>query len=196
MNNLSRRTVAAMMSLLLAAAPVAALAGETAPLSLRTQAEAVSRREDMGQLSPFGTRRAYLGVTASDAWLLQARIGGLMLNLRLFTPAGEGVSFQEKLCEASTGGKDIRLCIRQGTRDGGLLLQLDQRAVDVMKRVNITQIVVADFDLYIQAVYEVADLSAMRDALALGAGEQLCISGADNPITVVSEDGVRRHVAE
>lgn len=82
----------------------------------------------------------YLGVSAYDGWLYQARIGGLMLNLRLYTPDGEGVTFQEKLCAAQTGGeKDIRLCIRQGNRDGGLMLQLDQHVIDVFNRVGITE---------------------------------------------------------
>ena len=40
----------------------------------------------------------------------------------------------------------------------------------------------------------VSELEAVRDALGLTAAEQLCVSGEDAPVTVVSEDGVRRQV--
>jgi len=107
------------------------------------------------------------------------------------------VSRAEKLCAAQTGGeKDIRLCIRQGNRDGGLMLQLDQHVIDVFNRVGITEIVLADFDFYIQATYQVADLAAMREVLGLSSGEQLCLTGENAPLTVVSEDGVRRQIAQ
>lgn len=188
-----------MLCAALLALPACALAGETAPLTLSTQQDVqfTPRREDAGQLDEFGRRRAYLGVSAYDGWLYQARIGGLMLNLRLYTPDGEGVTFQEKLCAAQTGGeKDIRLCIRQGSRDGGLMLQLDQHVIDVLIRVGITEIVLADMDFYIQATYQVADLAAMREVLGLSSGEQLCLTGENAPLTVVSEDGVRRQIAQ
>ena len=107
------------------------------------------------------------------------------------------MTFQEKLCAAQTGGeKDIRLCIRQGNRDGGLMLQLDQHVIDVFNRVGITEIVLADMDFYIQATYQVADLAAMREVLGLSSGEQLCLTGENAPLTVVSEDGVRRQIAQ
>lgn len=199
MKSRKTRVASAVLCAALLALPACALAGDTAPLTLSTQQDVqfTPRRQDAGQLEKFGHRRAYLGVSASDGWLYQARIGGLMLNLRLYTPDGEGVTFQEKLCAAQTGGeKDIRLCIRQGSRDGGLMLQFDQHAIDVLSRVGITEIVLADFDFYIQVTYPVADLAAMRDALGLSAGEQLCLTGENAPLTVVSEDGVRRQIAQ
>jgi hypothetical protein len=42
--------------------------------------------------------------------------------------------------------------------------------------------------------YMVSELQAVRCALSLGDAEQLCVSGEDAPVTVVSEDGVRRHI--
>ena len=163
------RVALAVCAGLLAVAPLPALAAETAPLTLSTYEGAApsARREDAGQIEPFGDRRAYLGVSASDKWLAQARIGGLLLNLRLFTPEGKGINFEEKLGPASTGGKDICLYMRQNNTEGGMLLQLDQKAVDVLERVNITQIVVVDYEYYIQNIYQVADLAALREALAL-----------------------------
>ena len=199
MKSRKNRFASAMLCAALLTLPACALAGETAPLTLSTQQDVqfTPRREDAGQLDEFGRRRAYLGISAYDGWLYQARIGGLMLNLRLYTPDGEGVTFQEKLCAAQTGGeKDIRLCIRQGNRDGGLMLQLDQHVIDVFNRVGITEIVLADFDFYIQATYQVADLAAMREVLGLSSGEQLCLTGENAPLTVVSEDGVRRQIAQ
>ena len=79
---------------------------------------------------------------------------------------------------------------------GGLLLQLDQRAVDMLERLRITEIVLTDIDYYIQETYLVSDIAAMRQALALSGGEQLCLAGENAPLSVVSEDGVRRIISE
>ena len=172
------------------------MAGETAPLTLRTQEEAQQEsRKDAGRLPYFGSCRSYLGVTSSNEWLYQARVGGLMLGLRVFTPDGAGLTFQEDLSAASTGRPDIRLGLSTYSREGGLLLQMDQHALDVFDRLNITEIVLADRDRYIQETYLVRDLLDIREALGLKAGEQLCLRGEDQPITVVSEDGVRRQIA-
>lgn len=193
------RAAAAVLAALMCAAPVAALAGETAPLTLRTQTDAqdCARREDAGRLASLGSQKQYLGVSAFDGWLYQARVGGLMLRLRLYTKDGEGVTFKEYLGKAETEGKkDIRLCLRQSTREGGLMLQMDQHALDVLARVGVTEIVVADADKYVQARYLVNDLLDMREALALKPGEQLSVCGENEPVTVVSEDGVRRQIAQ
>lgn len=199
MKRLQNRAAAAALSALLLALPACALAAETAPLTLNTQQDAAPQasRRDLGQIEAFTEHRGYHGVSAADQWLYQVRIGGLSINLCLFTPEGDGVTFQENLCAAETGeAKDVRLCLRAGSRQSGLLLQLDQHVVDVLKRVGVTEIVVTDTDYYVQTVYLVSDLAAMREALSLTAGEQLCLSGEDAPVTVVSEDGVRRQIAE
>ena len=36
----------------------------------------------------------------------------------------------------------------------------------------------------------------MREVLGLSSGEQLCLTGENAPLTVVSEDGVRRQSAQ
>ena len=184
MKRLQTRAAAAALSALLLALPTCALAAETAPLTLSTQQNAapVERRTDLGQLSAFGRSHTY--------------IGGLPLGLSLFTPEGDGVTFREHLCAAQTGGKDIRLCLRAGSQQGGLLLQLDQRAVDMLERLRITEIVLTDIDYYIQETYLVSDIAAMRQALALSGGEQLCLAGENASLSVVSEDGVRRIISE
>ena len=153
MKRLQTRAAAAALSALLLASPACALAAETAPLTLNTQQDATvqTSRKDLGQLENFGRRRAYRGVSASDQWLYQARLGGLSVRLCLFTPEGGGVTFQENLCAAQTGGSgDIRLCMRAGSDQGGLLLQMDQHAVDVLRRVGVTEIVLTDMDFYVQ----------------------------------------------
>lgn len=165
MKRLQTRAAAAALSALLLASPACALAAETAPLTLNTQQDATvqASRKDLGQLEIFGRRRAYRGVSASDQWLYQARLGGLSVRLCLFTPEGGGVTFQENLCAAQTGGSgDIRLCMRAGSDQGGLLLQMDQHAVDVLRRVGVTEIVLTDMDFYVQETYLVEDLAAMR----------------------------------
>ena len=111
MKRLQTRAAAAALSALLLTSPACALAAETAPLTLNTQQDATvqTSRKDLGQLEIFGRRRAYRGVSASDQWLYQARLGGLSVRLCLFTPEGGGVTFQENLCAAQTGGEKAKL---------------------------------------------------------------------------------------
>lgn len=180
---------AAALSAMLFAAPVSAQAMDTAPLVPNAQAE----QRTQERIVPFGSERGFRGVSASSAWLRQARIGGMMLNLRVFTSMGEEVVFQEKLGAAQDGG--VCLYIRASSDEDNLMFQLDQRAVDVLDRVGVTQIVVADFEGYVRMRYQVDELAAVRKALALADGEQLCVSGENDPVTVVSEDGVRRQAA-
>ena len=174
----------------LLAAPAAAAAAETAPLVPKAQAE----QQGGERLAAFGSQRGYLGVSASDKWLRQARIGGMMLNLRVFTSMGDEVVFQEKLDEAATGGRDICLYMHASSNADSLMLQFDQHALDVLARVGVMEIVTADFSGRVRLRYQVGELNAVREALALTAAEQLCVSGEDDPLTVVSEDGVRRQV--
>ena len=108
------------------------------------------------QIGAFGRQRGYLGVSASDKWLRQARVGGLILNLRVFTAMGDEVVFREKLDEASTGERDICLIMHASSRDDSLMLQFDQHALDVLTRLGVTEIVMADMDGYVRLGYRVA----------------------------------------
>lgn len=193
-NRLIGRAACAVLAAALLAAPAGAMALETAPLAPGIGSVRQERAEDAKRIESFGMQRSYLGVSASREWMRQARIGGLMLDLRLFTPQGEAIPFEEKLGAAETGGKDICLYMHASSSESGIMMQLDQHAVDVLTRVGVTEIVVADEDWYVYAQYRVAELAAVRAALALADGEQLCVSGEDDPVTVVSEDGVRRQV--
>ena len=114
--------------------------------------------------------------------------------MRLYTPDGEQTTFQEDLGAADDGG--IRLALRASVRGDSLLLQMDQDAVDTLEQLGITQIVVTDTDMIVKAEYLTQDLSDMRSLFALGERELLCVSGEDDPVTVVSEDGVRRQITE
>ena len=186
-----RNCVAALtLAAVLLAAPAAASALETAPLVPGMQ----TAQQGTQRIGAFGRQRGYLGVSASDKWLRQARVGGLMLNLRVFTAMGDEVVFREKLDEASTGSRDICLIMQASSRDDSLMLQFDQHALDVLTRLGVTEIVMADMDGFVRLSYRVAELNAVRGALALGDAEQLSLSGEADPITVVSEDGVRRQV--
>ncbi len=146
-------------------------------------------------LPAFGAERSCLGVSASDKWLKQARVGGLPLALRVYDPDGETLRFQEDLDRRSLENKELRLSLRVRDAQDGATLQIDQGAMDVLARVGITEILLCDSDYAVMAIYELSDLQALRDGLALARGEQLCLSGKDAPVTVVSEDGVRRLVA-
>ena len=177
------------LAAVLLASPAAAAAAETAPPVPGAQAQ----QQTTQKVGTFGRTRGYKGVSASDKRLRQARVGGMMLNLRVFTAMGGELTFMEKLGADSTGA-GICLSICASSTENGLMLQMDQRALDVLERVGVTEVVVADADGYIRMCYSVRELSDVRAALGLAAEEQLAVSGENDPITVVSEDGVRRQL--
>lgn len=178
------------LAAVLLAAPASAAAAETAPLVPKAQAE----QQTVERIKSFGRDRGYKGVSASDKRLRQARVGGMMLNLRVFTPMGGEVTFREKLGAASASKEDICLTMQAMSDESCIMLQMDQKALDTLTRVGVTEIVVADRSGYVRMRYSVADLAGVRTALGLAAEEQLAVSGENDPITVVSEDGVRRQL--
>ena len=94
--NRKNKTCAAglLLAMLLTIAPMQGMATETTALASGAQGEP-TRQGNV--IRPFGRDRSYMGISASNKWMAQARIGGLMLNLRLFTPQGDYVAFQENL---------------------------------------------------------------------------------------------------
>ncbi|MDO5377603.1 MAG: hypothetical protein Q4G52_04630 [Clostridia bacterium] len=188
-----RLAALALAALVSAAIPAGALAAERAPMPLAPE----EASEPSGEtLRPFGQTRGSRGVTASNAWLEQARIGGLMLSLRLFTPEGDAVTFEENLRPVASNAPEMDLELRASKWNGGLILELDQHALDVLARVGVVRIVVADMDYAVRASYEVEELAAIRTLFALGEKELLCVGAEDIPVTVVSEDGVRRQLTQ
>lgn len=169
---------------LAAAALLALLAG---PVSLLPAREASAER-----LRAFGYERSCRGVSASTEWMQQARIGGLLLNLRLTTATGAGVTFMERLSDLEEEGMALELMASLWT--DGLTLQFDQHALDVLTRVGVTKLVLADENREVRARYDVQELIAVRALLELGDREQLCIAGEDAPLMAINEDGVRRQV--
>lgn len=189
----NRRTLAAAaLAALLAVQPAGVLAAETAPLM--PGAEAQQPEAPAERLAPFEDVKPCRGVMVNESWLRQACLNGLFINLRLYTAMGDGVTFREKL-EVNKNDRDfLCLYLQASARDEVIAMQIDQPAMDALKRVGVSEIVVADGDRYVRARYRVDELQAVRDVLKLGAAEQLCVSGEDAPVTVVSEDGVRRQV--
>ena len=165
---------------------------ETTPYSLDEQNLHISRREDAGQAPLFCHSRGAKGISASDKWLWQAKIQGCLLNLRLFAADGEGRLFQEQLEIMTPGTSDLRLYLRTRTEEGGLHMQVDQHALDILSNYGIREIVVIERGYYIQNRYSVDELNAMRQYLELKDKEQLCVAGDDDPLSVVSETGYRR----
>ena len=186
-NRLASAVLAAAMLL----TPVCALAAETAAHVPGSQAV----QETVQKIKPFGKKVKPFGdITVSREWLRQGRINGVLINLRLHTPMGEEVTFREKADHASARDGSACLYLQASIDHEVITLQMDQEAINTLKRVGITEIVVADRSLNVRARYSVSELEAVRDALGLGASEQLCVSGENAPVTVVSEDGIRRQV--
>lgn len=193
MNHMNHtRTAGLMLCALLMMLPPNAVAAETTALAASVQGETTQGET----IKPFGSDRSYRGISASNEWMAQARIGGLMLNLRLFTPEGDFVTFQENLSEAASDSERICLTLRASQWEDDLILQLDQHAMDVLNRVGITEIVIADNQLAVRARYAVSELQQLRDYFGLADGEQLCLSGEDSPVTVVGVDGFRRQITQ
>ena len=176
---------AAMMT-----APACMLAAETSahvPNSVETQR--------IGEkIPPMCGVKEYRGVNVSSRWMRQARLDGMMLNLRLHTPMGEEVTFREMLKYAPSDLRSMCLYLQASRSGEPITLQLDQPAIDVLDNLSVIEIVVADLDGYVRAHYKVSELKAVREALGLKAAEQLCVTGEDAPVTVVSEDGVRHQI--
>ena len=181
---------AAVLAALMMSVPMGAMAAETAPQVPGTQAAQQTKE----RLPWFGRTEPIRGVSVSQNWLRQARLNGVFINLRLHTPMGDEVTFREMIKDASDDANRICLYLLAQTDSDVITLQADQPAMDTLKRLGISEIVVADADRYVCARYKTAELQAVRDALGLEAAEQLCVSGEDAPVTVVSEDGVRRQV--
>lgn len=179
---------ARMASLLLALALLAVPALGAAQIGLVAPVE-------VGDTIPeFGNVRSCLGVSASNKWLRQARVGGLPLELRAYNPDGDTLQFQEDLGRLDEHTDALRLSMRvRGARDS-VTIQIDQSAMNVLERVEIEEIVLVNEDYVVLARYTRRDIQALRDALSLREGEQICLSGEDQPVTVVSEDGVRRMI--
>lgn len=187
---MKRGIPALMLCAAMAAAPVCALALETAPLVPGAQ----NAQQQEEKMEAFDRSRGYQGHTASAKAMLQVRVDGLMLNMRLHTLQGAEITFHENLAPASTRGEDIRLELMASAAKEDVMLQFDQDALDVLARMGVTEVAVAGRDRAMVGVYTIAELNAVRGMLGLKPGEKLCISGKDDPVTVVSEDGVRRLV--
>lgn len=183
-----------ILAVMLAVTVVPAFAAETSPWHLSQEER--PRREDLGKIPVFSRERSANGVGAYPRWLRQARINGYYINLRLFAPDGSGTLFQEQLSPMIPGACELRLFLRQQSTRGDLMLQCDERALNILKAYNIQEIVVADREYYRQATYSVAELFSLRDMLSLRPAEQLCLSGEDEPVMIVSESGNRRYVTE
>lgn len=189
-----KRTHAAAMVLAAAllAAPACAAALETTPLVPGAQIAACEAE----RMPAFGRCRGYNGVTASDKWLKQARIGGMSIDLRVHTLLGEEITFQEDLGAARAGNGSICLYLSAYSGDKDLVLQVNQKALETLARAGVTEIAVGNKTGDICGYYTVKDLDAVRAALGLAEKELLCVSGEEDPVTVVSEDGVRRMVTQ
>jgi len=184
------RLAAAVLAAAMMAAPVCALAAETSAHVPGSQ----SAQEATRKIMPFGKTHAFRGVSVSQSWLRQVRLGGVLLNIRLHTPMGEEITFREKLALSESGDRSVCLYLMASSASEVITLQLDQPAVDALHRLGVSQIVVADKERNIRADYQLSELEAVRQALGLEELEQLCVSGENAPVTVVSVDGIRRQV--
>ena len=186
------RAAAMVLAAAMLAAPVCAAALETAPLAPGAQ---LVQQED-ARMQAFGRNRGFKGVTASNKWLRQARIAGMSIDLRVHTLMGAEITFQEDL--GPSRGEEGAICLSLIAlhEDDDLMLQLSQQAMDLLERVGITEIAVANRDREICGYYKVEDRRSVCKVLGVGRNEQLCVSGAEDPVSVVSEDGVRRMVTQ
>ena len=184
-----RSLICAGLCAVMVSLPIEMLAAETsAHVPNSVEAQQVQER------IPVMSMKSYRGVSVSSSWMRQVRLGGMMLNIRLHTPMGEEVTFHEALRAAPSNQKGMCLYLRASQSGDAITMQLDQPAIDALDNLNVLEIVVADRDRNVRAHYMVSELKAVREALGLEAQELLCVTGEDAPVTVVSEDGVRRQI--
>ena len=173
-----------IQKVLAAATLLALLAGPVSPIP--------AERASAERLRAFDGDRSRRGVLISAEWMLQARVGGLPLNLRLTTPTGVSIAFMERLSDFGEAGMAFEMMADEW--QDGLALQFDQRALDVLARVGVTELVLADEERNVRVRYDVQELGTIRALLELGEKEQLCIAGDDAPLMAIHEAGVRRQV--
>ena len=182
--------IAAGLCAAMLTAPACMLAAETsAHVPNSVEAQQIQER-----IPSYRRLDVYRGVSVSDSWLRQVRLGGVLLNIRLHTPMGEEITLREMLRAAPSDVDSMCLYLQASRSSEAITLQLDQPAIDALDNLGIVEIVVTDLDRYVRAHYMVSELKAVREALGLTAAEQLCVTGEDAPVTVVSEDGVRRQI--
>ena len=182
--------IAAGLCAVMMTAPCSMLAAETSA-HVPNSVEAQQAQE---KLPSMRKAKAFRGVSVSSSWLRQVRLGGSMLNIRLHTPMGDEVLLREMLAAAPSDKNSVCLYLQASKNIDAITMQLDQPAIDALNNLGVIEIVVADLDRNVRAHYMVSDLQAVRDALELEDAEQLCVTGEDAPVTVVSEDGVRRQI--
>lgn len=172
-----------------------ALAGNTAPYTLSEEENAQISTHEKGRIQFGQLLERYHGISVPRTWVYQAKVDGVPLKLQLFEKNGTGVTFKERLMKASEG-EGIALVLRQSDSKGGLLLQMDQQALDVLGRIGITELSVIDAEGYLQETYSISLLNQVREMLELREGEELSVSGLEDPVSVVDESGIRRVISE
>lgn len=185
-----KNLISAVLCAAMLTAPACVVAAETSA-HVPNSVEAQPKQERMPALTGA---KAYRGVSVSSSYLRQVRLGGMLFNLRLHTPMGDEVVFREMLKAAPSDVDSMCLYLQAATDEAAITMQLDQPAIDALDNLGIVEIVVADENRNVRAHYRVSELAAVRAALGLTPAEQLCVTGEDAPVTVVSEDGVRRQI--
>ena len=186
-----------MKTLISAGLLAAMLTAPSAILAAETSAHvpnSVEAQEMQERLPSFRNAKACRGVSVSNSWLRQVRLNGYLINIRLHTPMGDEIVFREMLKVSQSDVDYMCLYMQASYGNDAITLQLDQPAIDMLNDLGIIEIVVADENRNVRAHYVVSELEAVRKELGLTDGEQLCVTGEDAPVTVVSEDGVRRHI--
>lgn len=185
-----RSVLCGILIALMCALPLVGMARDTSPL--RVNAVRTPRREDLGKARAFRADRSRQGIEVRKGWLRQVKLGGILMDVRLSTPDGETVLFQENLALLSEDGGRLTLQLQQADNLGNRILQVTQGALDRLIREGIVRIMVIDRDYYIQNSYLTAELYEICSAIGLGNKEQLCVAGEEDPVTVITESGMRR----
>ena len=169
------RLAAAVLAAAMMMMPVCALAAETAAHVPGSQ----TAQETVQKLKPFGKAKAFGDITVSREWLRQVRLCGVLINMRLHTPMGDEITFKEKVDHASTRDGSACLYLQASTDHEVIALQMDQEAMNTLRRIGVTEIVVADKNLNVRACYAVSELQAVRNALGLGDLQRIVIHEHD-----------------
>ena len=88
-----RSVLCGILIALMCALPLVGMARDTSPL--RVNAVQTPRREDLGKARAFRADRSRQGIEVRKGWLRQVKLGGILMDVRLSTPDGETVLFQD-----------------------------------------------------------------------------------------------------
>ena len=127
------------------------------------------------------------GVTGSPYWVKQMYLGHNSYNLRLYID-GEPVLMRERLSWNGYQSKGITLRVNTVAPEK-LTMRLDEKALEIFERTNITTVTLVDKENTPVMQYNVSDLRGAYDQYGLDGEDLLVVGGMNDDVMKIGADG-------